>query len=95
MPRARAVTMDLEAVAKRAPVSTSTVSRVLKKLEVVKSSTRARMIKATEEPKEPKEKDACGAPRNCILYATQEFDRICPNPGHITAAFPRFAVLAS
>ena len=49
MRRGRAVAMDLEAVARRAGVSTSTVSRVLNKLDVVKSSTRARVMKAAEE----------------------------------------------
>jgi LacI family transcriptional regulator len=41
--------MDLEAVARKAGVSTSTVSRVLNELDVVKSSTRARVIRAAEE----------------------------------------------
>ena len=49
MQRKRTVTMDLEAVAKRAGVSTSTVSRVLNNLDVVKSSTRARVIRAAAE----------------------------------------------
>lgn len=49
MRKGRPVAMDLEAVAKRAGVSTSTVSRVLNKLDVVKSSTRARVVKAAEE----------------------------------------------
>lgn len=49
MRKGRAVAMDLEAVARKAGVSTSTVSRVLNKLDVVKSSTRARVMKAAEE----------------------------------------------
>ncbi len=43
--------MNLEEVAKRAKVSTATVSRVLNNIEVVKSSTRARVLKAVEELK--------------------------------------------
>jgi DNA-binding LacI/PurR family transcriptional regulator len=43
--------MKLEQVAKRAKVSTATVSRVLNNAEVVKSSTRARVMKAIEELK--------------------------------------------
>ena len=43
--------MSLEAVAKRARVSTATVSRVLNGLDVVKSSTRARVMKAISELK--------------------------------------------
>jgi LacI family transcriptional regulator, galactose operon repressor len=41
--------MNLDAVAQKAGVSTSTVSRVLNNLEVVKSSTRSRVLKAAEE----------------------------------------------
>lgn len=41
--------MKLEEVAKRARVSTATVSRVLNNLDVVKSSTRARVMKAVAE----------------------------------------------
>lgn len=41
--------LKLEAVAKRARVSTATVSRALNNLEVVKASTRARVLKAAEE----------------------------------------------
>jgi LacI family transcriptional regulator len=41
--------MNLDAVAKRAGVSTATVSRVLNDLKVVKNSTRARVLKAVEE----------------------------------------------
>jgi len=41
--------MNLEQVARRAKVSTATVSRVLNNASVVKSSTRARVIKAIEE----------------------------------------------
>lgn len=41
--------MSLEDVAKRARVSPATVSRVLNNLDVVKSSTRARVIKAVAE----------------------------------------------
>jgi DNA-binding LacI/PurR family transcriptional regulator len=41
--------MNLEQVAKRAKVSTATVSRVLNNASVVKSSTRARVMKAIEE----------------------------------------------
>ena len=43
--------MSLEEVAKRAKVSAATVSRVLNNLDVVKSSTRARVIKAVAELK--------------------------------------------
>jgi DNA-binding LacI/PurR family transcriptional regulator len=41
--------MSLEDVAKRARVSSATVSRVLNNLDVVKSSTRARVMKAVAE----------------------------------------------
>jgi len=41
--------MNLNAVAKRAGVSTATVSRVLNDLKVVKSSTRSRVLRAAEE----------------------------------------------
>jgi len=41
--------MNLEEVAKRAGVSTATVSRVLNNLTVVKNSTRARVLKAVSE----------------------------------------------
>jgi LacI family transcriptional regulator len=47
----RAEIMNLNAVAKRARVSTATVSRVLNDLNVVKNSTRARVLKAAEELK--------------------------------------------
>ena len=43
--------MKLEQVARRAKVSTATVSRVLNNADLVKSSTRARVIKAIEELK--------------------------------------------
>ena len=43
--------MNLDAVAKKAGVSTATVSRVLNDLNVVKNSTRARVLKAAEELK--------------------------------------------
>ena len=43
--------MKLEQVAKRAKVSTATVSRVLNNADVVKSTTRARVMKAIEELK--------------------------------------------
>lgn len=43
--------MNLEQVARRAKVSTATVSRVLNNANVVKSSTRARVIRAIEELK--------------------------------------------
>jgi LacI family transcriptional regulator len=43
--------MKLEQVARRAKVSTATVSRVLNNASLVKSSTRARVIKAIEELK--------------------------------------------
>lgn len=46
-----ATIMNLDAVAKRAGVSTATVSRVLNDLKVVKNSTRARVLKAAEELK--------------------------------------------
>jgi len=43
--------MNLEQVARRAKVSTATVSRVLNNASVVKTTTRARVIKAIEELK--------------------------------------------
>ena len=43
--------MNLEQVARRAKVSTATVSRVLNNASVVKNSTRARVLKAIEELK--------------------------------------------
>jgi DNA-binding LacI/PurR family transcriptional regulator len=43
--------MNLEQVARRAKVSTATVSRVLNHASIVKSSTRARVVKAIEELK--------------------------------------------
>src|ERR1700722_4538210 len=43
--------MNLEQVARRARVSTATGSRVLNNVSVVKSSTRARVVKAIEELK--------------------------------------------
>ncbi|MBS1876591.1 MAG: LacI family DNA-binding transcriptional regulator [Acidobacteria bacterium] len=43
--------MNLEEVARRAKVSTATVSRVLNNATVVKSSTRARVLKAVQELK--------------------------------------------
>src|SRR3954470_12144890 len=43
--------MNLEQVARRAKVSTATVSRVLNNANVVKISTRARVVKAIEELK--------------------------------------------
>src|ERR1700687_4638850 len=43
--------MNLDAVAKKAGVSTATVSRALNGLDVVKNSTRARVLKAAEELK--------------------------------------------
>src|SRR5437016_4380255 len=43
--------MNLEQVARRAKVSTATVSRVLNNASVVKTATRARVIKAIEELK--------------------------------------------
>jgi LacI family transcriptional regulator len=43
--------MNLNAVAKKAGVSTATVSRVLNGLNVVKNSTRARVLKAAQELK--------------------------------------------
>lgn len=49
MHKRRSLAMNLDAVAQRAGVSTSTVSRVLNNLEVVKGSTRSRVLKAAEE----------------------------------------------
>lgn len=49
MRKHRSPAMNLDAVAQRAGVSTSTVSRVLNNLEVVKGSTRSRVLKAAEE----------------------------------------------
>src|SRR5215472_12766526 len=43
--------MNLHEVARRAKVSTATVSRVLNNARLVKSSTRARVVKAIEELK--------------------------------------------
>ena len=43
--------MNLEQVARRAKVSTATVSRVLNNASVVKGSTRARVMRAIEELK--------------------------------------------
>ena len=43
--------MNLEEVAKKARVSTATVSRVLNNVAVVKSSTRTRVMKAVAELK--------------------------------------------
>ena len=43
--------MNLDAVARKAGVSTATVSRVLNNLNVVKSSTRARVLKAAQDLK--------------------------------------------
>jgi len=43
--------MNLEQVARRAKVSTATVSRVLNNASIVKTSTRARVVKAIEELK--------------------------------------------
>src|ERR1041384_1759777 len=45
--------MNLEQVARRARVSTATVSRVLNNASVVKTTTRARVMKAIEELKYP------------------------------------------
>src|ERR1035438_3457498 len=47
----RGKAMNLEQVARRAKVSTATVSRVLNNASVVKSTTRARVVKAIEELK--------------------------------------------
>jgi len=49
MHKKRSLAINLDAVAQRAGVSTSTVSRVLNNLEVVKSSTRSRVLKAAKE----------------------------------------------
>ena len=49
MPNKRAITINLEEVAQKAGVSTSTVSRVLNNLNVVKTSTRTRVMRAIEE----------------------------------------------
>jgi DNA-binding LacI/PurR family transcriptional regulator len=49
--RWNSVFMSLEQVAKRARVSTATVSRVLNGVDVVKNSTRARVMKAVTELK--------------------------------------------
>src|ERR1022692_2422009 len=43
--------MNLEQVARRAKVSTATVSRVLNNASVVKGTTRARVVRAIEELK--------------------------------------------
>jgi len=49
MRKRRSLAMNLDAVARKAGVSTSTVSRVLNNLEIVKTSTRSRVLKAAEE----------------------------------------------
>ncbi len=49
MQKKRSLAMNLDSVAQKAGVSTSTVSRVLNNLDVVKSSTRTRVMKAAEE----------------------------------------------
>ncbi len=49
MRKRHVLTINLEAVAQEAGVSTSTVSRVLNNLDVVKNSTRTRVMKAAEE----------------------------------------------
>ncbi len=49
MRKRRSLAMNLDAVAQKAGVSTSTVSRVLNNLEIVKSSTRSRVLKIAEE----------------------------------------------
>src|SRR5689334_7387979 len=49
MRKRRSLAMNLDAVAQKAGVSTSTVSRVLNNLGVVKASTRSRVLKAAEE----------------------------------------------
>ncbi len=49
MRKRRSLAMNLDAVAQKAGVSTSTVSRVLNNLEIVKTSTRSRVLKAAEE----------------------------------------------
>lgn len=49
MSKRRSLAMNLDAVAQRAGVSTSTVSRVLNNLEIVKTSTRSRVLKAAED----------------------------------------------
>lgn len=49
MSKRRSLAMNLDAVAQKAGVSTSTVSRVLNNLEIVKTSTRSRVLKAAEE----------------------------------------------
>ena len=51
MPSKPAELKNLNAVARRAGVSTATVSRVLNNLNVVKNSTRARVLKAAEDLK--------------------------------------------
>lgn len=49
MRKRRSLALNLDVVAQKAGVSTSTVSRVLNNLEVVKSSTRSRVLRAAEE----------------------------------------------
>src|SRR5438876_157511 len=49
MRKRRTLAMNLDVVAQKAGVSTSTVSRVLNNLEIVKTSTRSRVLKAAEE----------------------------------------------
>ena len=49
MRKRRSLAMNLDVVAHKAGVSTSTVSRVLNNLEIVKTSTRSRVLKAAEE----------------------------------------------
>src|SRR5256885_2141217 len=49
MPSKRTLSLNLEEVAKKAGVSTATVSRVLNNLNVVKASTRTKVMRAAEE----------------------------------------------
>lgn len=49
MGKKHSLALNLDAVAQKAGVSTSTVSRVLNNLEIVKTSTRSRVLKATKE----------------------------------------------
>src|SRR5215468_2938011 len=49
--RRREIAANLEAVARKAGVSTATVSRVLNDFSIVKSSTRARVMRAASELK--------------------------------------------
>src|SRR5437764_9177725 len=67
MRKRRSLAMNLDAVAEKAGVSTSTVSRVLNNLEIVKSSTRSRVLKVAEEL--DRKSTRLNSSHRCISYA--------------------------